>query len=136
MLGFLVLKSWVLVADKFSMEFARLYLFIFLFSAGFYPAVSESQVFALSDTYVSGPYLVYDCSRKHWACVSEENFNDCKFQRNEDLEYREKLTHSCSPISLFPSFQSCNQRKLFLTTHNHGQRFCVKEEWRSKNVSF
>ena len=90
----------------------------------------------ISDKYDAGPYLIYDCLEKHWTCVSEENFTTCKSDREEDSLKLDVYTHSCSPIGLFPTKESCNQRKLFLSTHHHGQRFCIAVEWRSKKVSF
>lgn len=97
---------------------------------------SQREVEYVSDKYLSGPFLIYDCQQRHWACVSEENFKECTSLREDDLLNQGPYIHSCSPLGQFPTVRSCNQRILFLTTHQHGQRFCVKEEWRSKNVSF
>ncbi len=111
------------------------YLVCLLFmSDGF--CQSKKEIEYLTDKYFSGPYLIYDCEERHWVCVSEENFNECQSLRNDDSKKFESYIHSCSPFGHFPTIESCNQRILFLTTHQHGQRFCVKEEWRSKNISF
>lgn len=90
----------------------------------------------ISEKYDTGPYLIYDCEDKHWVCVQPSYFENCKKQRKRDLASAEKLHHSCSPIGKFPTKKSCFQRQLFLTTHFHGNRFCIKDEWKEKNVKF
>jgi hypothetical protein len=122
--------------DKEGMIVCRFYL-VLIISFGFYQnlGASDSQEI-ISDKYMSGPFLIYDCQHRHWVCVSQENFTNCKSSRTEDSLKVDTYTHSCSPIGFFLTKESCHQRKLFLSTHNHGQRFCIKEEWRSKNTSF
>lgn len=90
----------------------------------------------LSEKYEAGAYLIYDCEQKHWVCVLESYFEECKLKRQKELMNEEKLLHSCAPLGVLPTKKSCFQRQLFLTTHNHGQRFCIKDTWKKKAVSF
>ncbi len=87
----------------------------------------------IADNYEAGPYLIYDCEEKHWVCVMEEFYKECEEKRKNDLK-ENGLYHSCAPIGLFPTKKSCFQRQLFLTTHNHGKRFCIRDEWKEKNI--
>jgi hypothetical protein len=87
----------------------------------------------IADNYDAGAFLIYDCKEKHWTCVTEEFYTECKEKRSRDLASLEDTKHSCAPIGSFPTKRSCFQRQLFLTTHNHGERFCVKDEWKSKS---
>jgi len=86
----------------------------------------------IADNYDAGPFLMYDCKEKHWVCVMEEFYKDCEDKRKREIASVNETKHSCAPIGSFPTKKSCFQRQLFLTTHNHGDRFCIKDEWKSK----
>lgn len=88
----------------------------------------------ISENYEAGPYLIYDCKEKHWVCVMESFYKECKEKRSRDIASTNDVYHSCAPIGLFPTKKSCFQRQLFMVTHNHGSRFCVKDKWKSKAV--
>ncbi|MFP5385656.1 MAG: hypothetical protein ACLGHN_06220 [Bacteriovoracia bacterium] len=90
----------------------------------------------ISEEYEAGPFLIYDCKDKHWVCVQPSYYENCKTLRKNDLAQREGLYHTCAPVGKFPTKKSCFQRQLFLTTHNHGNRFCIKDKWKEKNVKF
>lgn len=87
----------------------------------------------IADNYEAGPFLIYDCDQKHWVCVLESYYKDCQEKRHRDAEHG-TFYHSCAPIGKFPTKKSCFQRILFLTTHHHGTRFCIKDEWKTKAV--
>lgn len=89
----------------------------------------------ISENYEAGPYLIYDCKEKHWVCVMEPFFKECEEKRSRDLASEDEVYHSCAPVGKFPTKKSCFQRQLFMTTHNHGKRFCVKDSWKSKSIS-
>lgn len=90
----------------------------------------------IAENYEAGPYLIYDCKEMHWVCVMESYYKECEEKRSRDLASTQDVYHSCAPIGLFPTKKSCFQRQLFLTTHNHGKRFCVKDNWKSKAVKY
>ncbi len=111
--------------------------FIFLFNANADDQLQvkltyDPVVDAISDKYEAGPYLIYDCLKKHWVCVLEPYYTACEDQRKNDLAFIEESGHSCAPLGKFPNKISCFQRQLFLATHNHGDRFCIKDEWKQK----
>lgn len=87
----------------------------------------------IADNYEAGPYLIYDCKEKHWVCVMDEYYKECQEKRTRDLASTDSTKHSCAPIGQFPTKKSCFQRQLFMTTHNHGDRFCIKDEWKLKS---
>ncbi len=88
----------------------------------------------ISDKYEAGAFLIYDCEDRHWVCVLESYYKACAEKRAGELATAEALYHSCAPVGEFPNKWSCFQRQLFLTTHNHGNNFCVRDEWKGKNV--
>jgi hypothetical protein len=86
----------------------------------------DPVVDVISDKYEAGAYLIYDCLEKHWVCVLEEYYRRCEAARKSELVVPDESLHTCAPIGEFPNKISCFQRQLFLTTHNHGARFCLK----------
>lgn len=97
------------------------------------PAGFDPKTDIIAENYEAGPFLIYDCEEKHWTCVMEPYFKECEEKRTRDLASKE-ITHSCAPIGKFPTKKSCFQRQLFLTTHNHGTRFCLKDNWKEKEM--
>lgn len=97
--------------------------------AGFDPKVD-----IIADNYEAGPFLIYDCQEKHWVCVTAPYFKECEERRLKD-GVRSGTYHSCAAVGEFPTKKSCFQRQLFMTTHQHGSRFCIKDEWKNKAVN-
>jgi hypothetical protein len=115
---------------------------LFLFSTTAYSQTRE-KVHAgydpytdiISDEYEAGAWLIYDCKAKSFVCVLESYYKECADKRLLDNNSEEtNFRHSCAPMGSFPTKKSCFQRQLFLTTHNMGTRFCIKDEWKQKIV--
>lgn len=96
--------------------------------AGFDPVTD-----VISEEYMAGPYLMYDCKEGHWVCVLESYYQECQEKRGRELASSSE-THSCAPIGVFPTKKSCFQRQLYMTSHNYGKRFCMKDSWKQKNL--
>jgi hypothetical protein len=108
-------------------------LFLFILISPLCFAVTEDELtLMITDEYESGKFLIYNCEKKHWACVSEENFKDCEKSRQNDFKNIENPIHTCATLNVFSRKASCEQRILFMTTHNHGTRFCIKDSWKLK----
>jgi hypothetical protein len=90
----------------------------------------------IADNYDAGNFLIYDCLEKHWTCVTEDYFKQCESKRKKDLRNPEAIYHTCAPVGSFPTKRSCFQRQLFMTSQDHGARFCVKDEWKLKAVDY
>ncbi len=97
--------------------------------AGFDPKVD-----IIADNYEAGPFLIYDCKEKHWVCVTGPYFKECEEKRLAEAGLT-GTHHSCAAVGEFPTKKSCFQRLLFMTTHQHGSRFCIKDEWKGKAVN-
>lgn len=91
---------------------------------------------AISENYDAGSWLIYDCEEKHWTCVLESNYRECEEKRKKDFNLPNEVYHSCAPIGQFPTKRSCFQRQLFMVSQNYGQRFCIKDSWKNKNIEF
>lgn len=89
----------------------------------------------ISDKYVAGPYLIYDCQDKHWVCVEESFFEECRTMREEDK--RQKKTFArCAPVGEFEVKFSCFQEQLRLTGNVDPEKLCVLDNWKRKQISF
>lgn len=95
----------------------------------------DPKVDIISDKYEAGPFLIYDCLDKHYVCVLESYFNDCAEAREKDIHNKE-LKMSCAPISKHLNKKSCFQKQLFMVSQNHGNRFCVGEDWKQRSIDF
>lgn len=95
----------------------------------------DPRVDLISDKYQAGQFLIYDCEEGHWVCVLEEYFKNCQSNRSKEQQLPDELRYSCAPIGSFPNKISCFQRILFLTSQHHGNRFCIKDQWKLKAVN-
>jgi hypothetical protein len=90
----------------------------------------------IADNYEAGSYLIYDCKERHWTCVLEEYYKECTEKRENDRLSLDEPYHSCAPIEKLSNKRSCFQRQLYLTANNYGERFCIKDSWKEKNIDF
>lgn len=88
----------------------------------------------ISRDYVTGPYLIYNCERKHWVCVLEEYFEDCKEMRAEDERFNRPQAR-CAPVGEFDVKFSCFQEQLRLVSNVDPTKLCILESWKKKNIT-
>lgn len=89
----------------------------------------------ISDEYLAGPFLIYDCQNKHWVCVLEEHFENCQDMREEDIR-SEKVYSRCAPVGEFPVKFSCFQEQLRLVSNVDPSRLCLLEQWKGREIRF
>ena len=87
----------------------------------------------ISEKYLAGAFLIYDCEEKHWVCVLEEDYQVCEEKRKESVAKKDRQL-SCAPIGEFPTKRSCFQRQLYMAGHAHGHRFCVLDEIKKEEL--
>ena len=93
----------------------------------------DARVDIISEDYEAGPFLIYDCQKKSWICVLEEYQKTCLEKRAKDVHER-KLELSCAFISELPNKKSCFQKQLFMVSQNMGNRFCIGDDWKQKEM--
>jgi hypothetical protein len=86
--------------------------------------------------YDAGPFLIYDCKEKHWTCVMDYHYKACEEKRAKESDMITEDYYSCAPLGEFPTKKSCFQRMLFMTGHNHGARFCIKDDLKTKAFDY
>lgn len=93
----------------------------------------DPKVDIIAENYEAGPYLIYDCVEKHWTCVLESYFEECQNKRAQDITDN-MIYLRCAPIGKLPNKKSCFQKQLFFISQNLGQKFCVSNEWKEKEI--
>lgn len=87
----------------------------------------------ISEKYLAGAFLIYDCEEKHWVCVLKEDSDVCKENREKSIEKGERNL-PCAPIGEFPTKKSCFQRQLYLSGQAHGFRFCLLDQYKKEEL--
>lgn len=95
----------------------------------------DPRVDMIAENYEAGPYLIYDCVEKHWTCVLEPYYEECKEKRAQAM-HEKKLNLGCAPIGILPNKKSCFQKQLLMVSQNHGHRFCLGNDWKQKEMDF
>lgn len=93
----------------------------------------DPKVDIISEDYEAGPFLIYDCKKKHFVCVLESYYKACDEKREKD-NHNKELDLSCAPIAEMPNKKSCFQKQLFFVSQNQGTKFCVGAEWKQKEI--
>ena len=78
----------------------------------------------ISRDFYRGANLVYHCTKRHFACVSDLNFEECA-QKQEQERAEKKNMYSCVPLKSYQTQQKCfeNQMKAVHQVVNRG--FCL-----------
>lgn len=95
----------------------------------------DPRVDIISEDYEAGPYLIYDCAKKHYVCVLESYFKECEQKKLKDIALNKERV-SCTPVSEHLNKKSCFQKQLLLVSRNHGTRSCIAAAWKQKEIDF
>ncbi len=72
----------------------------------------------------TGRGLVYNCTGKHWACVDQVSFVECK--KNSDWSLENNKEPECHPSNVYGSFKDCRTIQLYNINTNLETSFCKK----------
>jgi hypothetical protein len=80
----------------------------------------------LSETLYEGPFLIFDCKRSFFACVSEEDFKDCAERRMGKLKNNNLVGYyvTCAPLKKFKALQDCIQKQKELIEKKSRHPYC------------
>jgi hypothetical protein len=94
--------------------------FVVLFST----SVFAQQVdYPMDEHYKAGDNLIYDCARKHYACVSNDGLEKCQNAREESIEKKQK-EFACAPLKKFDEKTKCVVKNYQVVDQNAWKRFC------------
>lgn len=105
-----------------------IYLFLF-FSFNSFPAAEENvnqfvnPNYAIDWKYVAGEFLIYDCTRGHYACVNFESNLNCIQERNYAIE-RKMKKYPCAALAKFSNKKLCVEKNYKIVDINAPRRFC------------
>lgn len=81
------------------------------------------EEYPLDDRYKAGKFLIYDCQRKHYACVNQDGNNSC-IERREESKAKNAGEYDCAPLKTFPDKKNCLLKNYEVVEMNAWKRFC------------
>ena len=84
---------------------------------------SPKSVYKIDTKYFAGKYLIYDCEKKHYACVDSVGNSRCKELRISAIESKAQI-YPCAPLSTNPDKKSCVEKSYKFVESNANKRFC------------
>ncbi|MFA6237545.1 MAG: hypothetical protein WC635_09485 [Bacteriovorax sp.] len=73
--------------------------------------------------YKSGNYLIFDCERSHYACVTKDGDDNCREERNFAIE-KKLPTYPCAPLRKFTTKATCMIKNYEVVDTQALRRFC------------
>lgn len=85
----------------------------------------------MSDLYMKGTYLLYDCSNGHWVCTRLEEFERCQRWREEARALKNDSL-KCAPMRKFAANEKCVEEQQRLINLALRPRLCAHPEKRQE----
>ncbi|MBL7664717.1 MAG: hypothetical protein JNM93_06255 [Bacteriovoracaceae bacterium] len=79
----------------------------------------------ISDSYVEGEYLMYDCREGHWVCATESNSLFCQEQIKQMDDFANFMP--CWSFKKHADIYQCMSEQQRLTNEAIRPTFCYKE---------
>ncbi len=112
------------------MKFLFLSFLLFIFSMNLFAEteqekISENKIsdYKIDLKYIAGEYLLYDCEKSHYACVSVVGFLNCQENRKSETKVKAK-SFSCAPLEKFATKKICLEKSYKIVDLNAPKRFC------------
>ena len=107
------------------------WIFVFSLFCLLIPAFAQMEFagdsIQVSNEYYSGPNLIYDCLKKSYICVDDDNAKEC--QQNRDKAKKEFKTNlSCAVFKRFETIKKCQAYQQVKVNNPEGKRYCVHAE--------
>ncbi len=96
---------------------------LYLFSISSVFCAETVNDYKIDWLYSAGNYLVYDCEKKHYACVTKINYNDCLENRKLAIDKKSEM-YPCAPLAKFEDKKSCVLESYKIVDLNQVKRFC------------
>ncbi len=111
------------IFTKFISIFA---LIIMLARASDVVLENETDSFYITPHYFNGSYLIYDCRKGHFACVSEFNFKECQQYSKVDIAEENNYLR-CIPFKVFELKKECLVKLIDLTNNSFYVSSCIND---------
>ncbi len=87
----------------------------------------------LSEKWVQGPALVYDCDERHWVCVTGDKHGQCREQHDARLASKAPFL-GCVPGTVFATPAECFARQRELIVLSVFPRACIHPGERARFI--
>ena len=88
----------------------------------------------VSDLYMKGEYLVYDCKDQHWVCTGRPEFDRCGNWRKQAMALKETNLR-CAPFLKLESQSKCHELQIKMA-ERASKRFCLHPEALKKELRY
>ena len=109
-------------------------LFLLLFWPGFALSqvgveekLPEGGTIMISREYARGPYFIYNCDDRHFACVDDVSIENCQLDRTVALRDR-KYHLPCAPLRKFLTQKECISEHYKLVHNLSLKYFCLNQK--------
>jgi len=84
----------------------------------------KQEEWRMSWRYRRGKNLIYDCRKRHFACVNKDNFDRCKDERKESFRLNKSVL-DCAPLKSYEEIGDCEDEQKKLVEKIPSKKFCV-----------
>jgi len=101
----------------------KLVLALFISTSAF----AQQTEYPMDGRYKAGDNLIYDCARKHYACVNKDGWELCQNNREESIEKKQK-EYACAPLKQFAENDKCILKNYQVEESNAWKKFCFPKK--------
>ena len=120
------MRRYTIIFYLFSITFTSVAQEVQFSKEEIYRSETEFEA-AISSKYFRGKNLIYDCVKKHFACVIDANYEECDENRKEALENR-KILLPCAPLKKLPTQIECFKLQYSLVHERTYKGFCISQK--------
>lgn len=84
----------------------------------------QGETKIISEKYYDGQFLIFDCSKRHWACVDIDGYKLCEKERDEARK-NIKRNLACAPFKEFKTKKECEIFQQSKVNNPEGKKFCL-----------
>lgn len=99
------------------------FFFLLIFSSLQLAHAERAENFQMDRKYSGGKFLIFDCEKSHYACVSKEGQESCLLERAQAIEAKAK-SYPCAPLRAFSDQLSCVKEQYKTVEAGANKRFC------------
>jgi len=74
--------------------------------------------------YYAGEYLIYDCKKRHFACVNKNGFEYCQLARKKTKREKHSI-YACAHLKSFQTLTNCLEKQYELMHSLPSKLFCI-----------
>jgi len=85
----------------------------------------EEEKVQISKRYKTGTHLIYDCSKRHFACVDKFSFKDCFERRKLAIDLKSSNLLPCVPLVKYKNPKICHEAQYLKQHRRRNKSFCL-----------